>query len=289
MDETQRRVDEVRRESTELENHLIDEYVFGKISRRELVRRGTVVGMSLPAPLLHRGGLRRRRRRRGARPTRSAARRPRATASSPAAPSASPSSSRPPSPTRSSSRTRAAPACSAQTGEYLSFSDENLELQPRLAESWEPNEDGTVWTFTIRQGVTFHDGAPLTAEDVVADVREADQPRRRLRERAVGARRRPLAPGNTEAPDEATVVFNLDAPNGNFPNLVSSDNYNAIIIPADLDPADWGKTFEGTGPFKLENFTPQVGRDVRPQRRLLGRQGQPRRDRGQVLRRGSGR
>ena len=48
MDETQRRVDEVRRESSELENHLIDEYVFGKITRRELVRRGTVVGMSLP-------------------------------------------------------------------------------------------------------------------------------------------------------------------------------------------------------------------------------------------------
>ena len=49
MDETQRRIDEVRRESTELENHLIDEYVSGKITRRELVRRGTVVGMSLPA------------------------------------------------------------------------------------------------------------------------------------------------------------------------------------------------------------------------------------------------
>ena len=49
MYETQRRIDEVRRESTELENHLIDEYVSGKITRRELVRRGTVVGMSLPA------------------------------------------------------------------------------------------------------------------------------------------------------------------------------------------------------------------------------------------------
>ena len=52
MDETQRRVDEVRREATELENHLIDEYVSGRITRRELVRRGTVVGMSLPVPLL---------------------------------------------------------------------------------------------------------------------------------------------------------------------------------------------------------------------------------------------
>ena len=67
------------------------------------------------------------------------------------------------------------------------------------------------------------------------------------------------SPPNTEAPDDTTVVFNLDAPNGNFPTLVSSANYNAIIIPADLDPADWGQTFEGTGPSKLQSFTPQQG------------------------------
>ena len=48
MDETQRRLDEVRRERSDLENHLIDEYVGGKITRRELMRRGTVVGMSIP-------------------------------------------------------------------------------------------------------------------------------------------------------------------------------------------------------------------------------------------------
>src|SRR5947208_15104112 len=48
MDEAQRRVDEIRKERSELENHLIDEYVDGKITRREFVRRGTVVGMSIP-------------------------------------------------------------------------------------------------------------------------------------------------------------------------------------------------------------------------------------------------
>jgi peptide/nickel transport system substrate-binding protein len=40
------------------------------------------------------------------------------------------------------------------------------EPVPGLAESWEPNADGTVWTFTIRSGVTFHDGEPLNAEAV---------------------------------------------------------------------------------------------------------------------------
>ena len=48
MDETQRRVDEIRKESSELENHIIDQLIEGKITRRDFVRRGTVVGMSIP-------------------------------------------------------------------------------------------------------------------------------------------------------------------------------------------------------------------------------------------------
>lgn len=41
------------------------------------------------------------------------------------------------------------------------------EVEPALAESWEFNEDGTVWTFHLRQGVKWHDGEPFTAEDVI--------------------------------------------------------------------------------------------------------------------------
>ena len=48
MDDTQRRVDAIRKDRSELENHIIDEYSAGKITRREFVRRGTVVGMSIP-------------------------------------------------------------------------------------------------------------------------------------------------------------------------------------------------------------------------------------------------
>ena len=275
MDETQRRVDEARGKRSELENHIIDEYKAGKISRREFVRRGTVVGMSIPLVSFLAaacGG-----------------------DEEAAAPPAEPAEPAPPADTGATEPAAPPPATepAAQaggtirvaliqnttepnpllvqdeggagllgvTGEFLSFSDANLELQPRLAESWEPNADGSVWTFAIRQGVTFHDGTPLTANDVVQTFEKLINPDggSANAQSALGG---VLSPGGIEAPDDATVVFNLDAPNGNFPTLVSSANYNAIIIPADLDPNEWGQTFMGTGPFKFDSFTPQVGLTV---------------------------
>ena len=285
MDETQRRVDEVRRERSEIENHLIDEYVFGKITRRELVRRGTVVGMSLPLLSFiaaacggddDDGAATRHRRdghdRRGGCPAGRHA-------------SASPLIQPTTEPNPLLVQDEGGAGMLGSTGEYLSFSDENLELQPRIAESWEPNEDGSIWTFTIRQGVTFHNGQTLTADDVVQTFEKLINPDGGSAN-ALSALGGVLSPGNTEAPDDATVVFNLDAPNGNFPTLVSSANYNAIIIPADLDPADWGQTFEGTGPFKLQNFTPQVGATFVRNDAYWGEPANPGHDRGQVLRRG---
>jgi peptide/nickel transport system substrate-binding protein len=256
MDESQRRVDEVRRQSSELENHLIDEYVLGKITRRELIRRGTVVGMSLPLLSFiaaacggddDGGG--------EATPTGATE----TTAGVQPGGTIRVALIQPTTePNPLLVQDEGGAGMLGSTGEYLSFSDENLALQPRIAESWEPNEDGSVWTFAIRQGVMFHNGATLTANDVVTTFDKLINPDggSANAQSALGG---VLSPGGIEAPDDATVVFNLDAPNGNFPTLVSSANYNAIIIPADLDPADWGQTFEGTGPFKLQSFTPQVG------------------------------
>ena len=59
--------------------------------------------------------------------------------------------------------------------------------------------------------------------------------------------------------DPMTVAFHLEAPNGNFPYLVSSDNYNAIIVPDGTDFSKWQSTFIGTGPFKLKSYTQNVG------------------------------
>jgi peptide/nickel transport system substrate-binding protein len=254
MDETQRRVDEIRGDSSELENHLIDEFVYGKISRRELIRRGTVVGMSLPVlsfiAAACGGDDDESAGATGATDTTGAV----AGGGTVRVALIQPTTA----PNPLLVQDEGGAGVLGTTGEYLSFSDENLALQPRLAESWEPNADGTAWTFKIRQGVKFHSGATLTANDVVQTFEKLINPDggSANAQSALGG---VLSPGNMEAPDDATVVFNLDAANGNFPTLVSSANYNAIIIPADLDPADWGKTFDGTGPFKLDKFTPKVG------------------------------
>jgi peptide/nickel transport system substrate-binding protein len=252
MDETQRRVDEVRRQRSELENHLIDEYVAGKITRREFVRRGTVVGMSIPlvsfiAAACGGGG--------GGTNTGGGT----ATGAVTSGGTVRVALLQPTTaPNPLLVQDEGGAGLLGTTGEYLSFSNEKLELEPRLAESWSPNTDGTEWTFKIRQGVKFHSGATLTANDVKETFEKLINPKGGSAN-ALSALGGVLSPGNTEAPDDATVVFRLDAPNGNFPTLVSSANYNANIIPAPLDPADWGKTFDGTGPFKLQKFTPKVG------------------------------
>jgi ABC-type transport system substrate-binding protein len=58
-------------------------------------------------------------------------------------------------------------ACEQVSESLLAFGVGVLDIVPALAESYTANEDATVWTFTLRQGVTFHDGSTLDANDVV--------------------------------------------------------------------------------------------------------------------------
>ena len=143
-----------------------------------------------------------------------------------------------------------------QTGEFLALDGNNLVLRPMLALSWSPNSTGTVWTFKLRPNVKFHSGHVLNADDVVATMDRLANPKNGSN--ALSAFKGVLSVGGTRKVDDLTVEFHLDAPNGNFPYIVSSDNYNAIILPADY-AGDFEKTFNGTGPFRLEKFTAKVG------------------------------
>jgi peptide/nickel transport system substrate-binding protein len=249
-------LDRLRSGRTELENHYIDELVAGHVSRREFLRRGSTIGMSAPllGAILAACG-----------------------ASSPASSSSS----------KTGSTTTAAPAAKGgtlkigavgptaavnpltvsdaggllmlnQTGEFLVFdSNLKLELQPMLALSWSPNSDATVWTFKLRPGVTFHNGQAMTSADVVYTFQQLSDPKNASN--ALSALGGVLTPSGVKAVDPMTVQFTLESANGNFPYLVSSDNYNAIIVPKGTDFSKWQSTFIGTGAFKLGSYTQNVG------------------------------
>ena len=242
------RLDRLRAEQSDIGNHVIDEYVAGHINRRGFLRAGALVGISAPvlSAVL-------------------------AACGSSSSPGSKPSSG--------GGAAGATIKCGivtpagainpvtladqggldmlAQTGEYLCLSDQNLTLKPVLATSWSPNSTFDVWTFKIRQGVKFHNGAPLTADDVVYTYKLQTNPAGKSS--ALSAFGGVLTPAGVQKVDDFTVAFHLTAPNGNFPYLTSSDNYNMIILPNNYDPAKWEGTFVGTGPFKLKSYTQKVG------------------------------
>ena len=250
MGERERRLDEMRAARTPVENHLIDELRAGKIGRREFIRRGTVVGMSVPllgfiasACGVSREDLEAKDPPQTGTPQRGGTIR---------AGILQPSGALDP----VTVADQGGLGVLGQSGEYLIWSDNELKAQPRIAESWKPREDGQVWRFKIRRGVTFHDGTPLDAEDVASTFNRLADPD--AGSNALSVFTGVLSKGNAKAVDETTVDFELDAPNGNFPFLVSSDNYNAIILPKTYE-GDWEKTFIGTGPWKLDSFRPGEG------------------------------
>lgn len=144
----------------------------------------------------------------------------------------------------------------SQVGEYLILDDPKDGLQPKLAVSWEADETAKRWTFKLRPGVKFHDGRTVTAKDVVASFERLVDPA--SGSSALSAYKGILSKGGAKVVDDETVAFDLDQSNSNFPFYVSSDVYNAVIVPSDY-AGDFEKTFNGTGPFKLESFRPKQG------------------------------
>jgi peptide/nickel transport system substrate-binding protein len=96
----------------------------------------------------------------------------------------------------------------------------------------------------------------MKAEDVIASIDRLCDPKNSSN--ALSAFKGILSPGNAKKVDDLTIEFHLDAPYGAFPYVVSSDNYNCIILPASY-AGDFEKNWDGTGPFKLEKYTAKVG------------------------------
>lgn len=238
-------LDAARRDAGELGNHAIDEYLAHRLSRRDLLRYASMLGASSVA--LAAGGL--------VVPRQALAQ----GAGGPAASATIRVAHLTPA-GRVDPMTVADPAglcLIAQTGEFL-VNDEGdaSTLKPALALSWQSNGKGDVWTFKLRQNVKFHDGQSLTAKDVAATFdRLSDS---KSGSAALSVFKGVLSKGGTRVVDDHTVAFHLDAPNGNFPYYVSSDNYNAVILPANFK-GDYEASFMGTGPFKLERYEAKRG------------------------------
>ncbi|WP_327110133.1 ABC transporter substrate-binding protein [Nocardia sp. NBC_01730] len=122
-------------------------------------------------------------------------------------------------------------------------------VAPRLATRWEPDADRRRWSFTLADGATFHDGTPVTSEDVAWSLR-------RLRT-VGGASKMPVAVEGitTDGPDR--VVLAVPEPNTQLPLLV-----RLMTFTVKKDTADF-TTAVGTGPFRLESYQGGNARLVR--------------------------
>ncbi|MFT7059957.1 MAG: peptide/nickel transport system substrate-binding protein [Pseudorhodobacter sp.] len=128
-----------------------------------------------------------------------------------------------------------------QWGDALVEVSATGDIEPRLAESYSPNADGTVWTFNIRQGVKFHNGADLTAEDVAQTLRRHSD--ENSKSGALG-----IMKGITDiAVDGNAVVLTLASGNSDLPYLIS--DYHLVIQPN--GGFDDPSAAIGTGPYKL--------------------------------------
>jgi peptide/nickel transport system substrate-binding protein len=97
----------------------------------------------------------------------------------------------------------------------------------------------------------------MTADDVVYTFKQQTDPKNAAV--ALSTFEGVLQPDGVVKVDPYTVAFHLESANGNFPYIISSDNYNMIVVPAGTDFGKWQQTFVGTGPFKLQSYTSSQG------------------------------
>ena len=119
---------------------------------------------------------------------------------------------------------------------------------PDLAESWTTSPDGMTWTFKIRSGVKFHDGSPLTSEDIKATYDRIIDPPAGV----VSIRRAYYSDLTVEAPDATTVVFKLKNPMAGVLEALASP-FNCVYSAAKLkqNPRYPETEIMGTGAFSF--------------------------------------
>ena len=161
------------------------------------------------------------------------------------------------------------PATTHGSGDKLAYSglvafDPHLNLTPDLSETWDVSPDGTVYTFHLRQNAKFHDGRPVTAQDVIYSWERALSPALASDTALtylgdiVGAYE--VASGQVEnvsglqALDEHTLQVTIDAPKPYF--LLKLTYPTAFVLDKNNVESDeeWFRAPNGTGPFKMTEW-----------------------------------
>lgn len=140
--------------------------------------------------------------------------------------------------------------------------DDDYNLTPMLATEVTPNDDATVWTVTLREGISFCDGRPVTPADVRASLEriiDPDDPKNGAAQLSALEEVREI--------DDRTVEIHLSSPDASLDDTLGQ--YSCTIVPADYDPQDP----VGTGPFMLESFTPAQSTILRANPHYWGDEG----------------
>ena len=132
--------------------------------------------------------------------------------------------------------------------------DGDLKVKPQMVESWSVTPDNLTWTFTLRDGLEFHDGQPVTTEDVLASLK-----RWAVRDSVGQILWGKLS--EAKAVDAKTFQLVLKSPTGVVLQALSKPSGNPFIMPkrvAETSPNDQIKEFVGSGPFifKADEWKP---------------------------------
>ncbi|MEV0157841.1 ABC transporter substrate-binding protein [Micromonospora sp. NPDC050686] len=126
--------------------------------------------------------------------------------------------------------------------------DENLQMKPALATGWKTSDDQLTWTFTLREGVKFSDGSPLTSQDVKYSF-----------DRIIGEKLnnayRFASVKSVTAPDPATVVVTLNAPTPNLLANLGGFKGVAIVQKSNITSGAVKTKPVGSGPFAVSAYT----------------------------------
>ena len=127
----------------------------------------------------------------------------------------------------------------------------DLRPEPRLATHWEISDDGLVYTFHLREGVTFHNGRPLVAADVQYSIERIMNPD--TGSPWVGDT---ASIDRVEAPDDATVVLHLQRADASILSVLTRRGFSVVPQEEVEANGDLRQIMVGTGPFQFVEFTP---------------------------------